>query len=137
MKGQHIVSLNINSGEPNQVRSKSSVHNNIMAQTWTSQKSAAGASSIDVTQSADKHTLKLEQLRQSRKLIENDINRMTTRIINLESKNDKDLHQILEERKKTEQLIQKRYETFYIKEQIRLNKEKDLVEKRQKIQARN
>lgn len=62
---------------------------------------------------------------------------MTTRIINLESKNDKDLHQILEERKKTEQLIQKRYENFYMKEQIRLNKERDLIEKREKIQARN
>lgn len=55
----------------------------------------------------------------------------------MESKNDKDLHKILEERKKTEQLIQKRYEQFYVKEQIRLNREEDLMEKRKKIAARN
>lgn len=92
---------------------------------------------IDITHSSDKNKLHVGQLRQSRKLIENDINRMTTRIINLEAKNDKDLQKILDERKKTEQLIQKRYENFYIKEQIRLNKEKDLQDKREKIQARN
>ena len=34
-------------------------------------------------------------------------------------------------------MIQKRYETFYLKEQLRLNKEEDLLEKRKKIQARN
>jgi len=43
----------------------------------------------------------------------------------------------LDERKKTEQLIQKRYETFYVREQLRLNKEKDIQDKRDKIQQRN
>ena len=58
---------------------------------------------------------------------------MSNRILNLESKNEKDLQKILEDRKKTEKLIETRYETYCLKEQLRLNREKDLLTKQENI----
>jgi len=84
-----------------------------------------------------KKSLNLEQIRMSRKLIEGDITRMAMRIQNLENKNERDIQRILVDRQKTEKIIEQRYQNFCLKEQLRINRERDLLQRQEMVAKRN
>jgi hypothetical protein len=64
MQGSRIVSLNINTEDKAHSRSKSSAQNPAnLAETWGSRGNTSENVTIDITHSADKHVLKMGQLR--------------------------------------------------------------------------